>query len=637
MLVGLCVALAGLAMPAVTWAGSGVASDRGVAVEVPAPDVLARLIPRQHPRVLATRQDFDRLKQLVAAQELPKRWHRQLRQRAQRILREPPSRYGLSDGVRMLDVSERVLERVYILALLHWLDGDRRYVKRAWDELHAAAQFPNWNPRHFLDTAEMTHAFAIGYDWLYHEWTADQRDVLRQAIIKHGLKPARFAYQEPATFGWWVQVSHNWNQVCNGGIALGALALGEEFPEVAGTLLASALESLRRPMSRFAPDGGWDEGPFYWNYATYYNVLFLASLEKALGTDFGLSQASGFESTGLFPLYMSGPTGRTFNYADRDDGRLRSPQLFWMANKFGRPIYAWYQRESALPTALDLLWFDSRGESPQQSHLPLDKYFRSLEAATFRSAWEDRDALFIGFKGGDNLANHAHLDLGTFVLDAQGERWAMDLGLDDYNLPGYFGQQRWTYYRLRAEGHNTLVINPDAQPDQDRAAKARLIRVSSNPARAFAIADLTAAYVQHASKVWRGIALESRQRAIVQDEIQAETPAEVWWFMHTPARIELHDRGRTAMLFQNGARLKASLLTPPEAVFSVMEAAPLATSPRPPRQSSNKNVRKLAIHLSKVKDLRLTVLMEPMVPRKKLRLDPPVVTALEDWKEMSGN
>ena len=40
----------------------------------------------------------------------------------------------------------------------------------------------------------------------------------------------------------------------------------------------------------------------------------------------------------------------------------------------------------------------------------------------------DAEALFIGFKAGDNRVNHSHLDLGTFVLDALGQRWAIDLG-----------------------------------------------------------------------------------------------------------------------------------------------------------------------------------------------------------------
>jgi len=36
----------------------------------------------------------------------------------------------------------------------------------------------------------------------------------------------------------------------------------------------------------------------------------------------------------------------------------------------------------------------------------------------------DAGAAFVGFKGGDNAASHAHLDLGEFVYDAGGVRWA---------------------------------------------------------------------------------------------------------------------------------------------------------------------------------------------------------------------
>ena len=121
------------------------------------------------------------------------------------------------------------------------------------------------------------------------------------------------------------------------------------------------------------------------------------------------------------------------------------------------------------PAALDLLWYEPAGTSPKAAGLPLDKYFRGAEVAVMRSDWENPQALFVGFKAGDNKANHSHLDLGSFVFDAAGARWAMDLGADDYNLPGYFGKQRWDYYRLRAEGQNTLVINPGPGPDQDPA------------------------------------------------------------------------------------------------------------------------------------------------------------------------
>src|SRR5262245_27945801 len=142
----------------------------------PATEILAHL-HKSHPRLLASAEDFTRLKQRVASSEQLKRWHAKLQEQAQRILTDPPSRYQIPDGLRLLSVSRRVLNRTQTLALLYQLGGDGRYADRVWKELEAAANFPDWNPRHFLDTAEMAHAFAIGYDWFYDVWTPEQRTV----------------------------------------------------------------------------------------------------------------------------------------------------------------------------------------------------------------------------------------------------------------------------------------------------------------------------------------------------------------------------------------------------------------------------------------------------------------------------
>ena len=61
--------------------------------------------------------------------------------------------------------------RTYTLALMYRLHGDRRYVDRLWRDLDAVAAFPDFNPKHFLDTAEMTHALGVAYDWLYDAWS----------------------------------------------------------------------------------------------------------------------------------------------------------------------------------------------------------------------------------------------------------------------------------------------------------------------------------------------------------------------------------------------------------------------------------------------------------------------------------
>lgn len=221
--------------------------------------------------------------------------------------------------------------------------------------------------------------------------------------------------------------------------------------------------------------------------------------------------------------------------------------------------------------------------------------------------------------------------MGTFVLDALGQRWACDLGGDDYNFPGYFGGGRWNYYRLRAEGHNTLVIDPDTHPDQDPRAATRIVRFDTKPASAFAIADLSSAYAQRATKVERGIALLDRKQVLIEDEITATKPSTLWWFMHTEAEIQPDAAGKVATLTRGGARLHAQILSPPDARFAVMPAAPLATSPHPEKQGDNKNTRKLAINVSNATAVRIVVWFVPLKDGEAAPTKLPVAKPLSDW------
>lgn len=604
-----------------------VAISASAAPDVPTRSEILAGLRREHPRLLGTQADFQQVKERVGSDPVCKTWHARLKREAEDLLDQAPSKYEIPDGLRLLAVSRRVLHRVQTLGLMYRLHGEPKYAERVWKELQAAANFPDWNPRHFLDTAEMTHAFAIGYDWLDEAWTPEQRGQLRSAMIEKGLKPALNVYRgSPKPSSPWNKMRHNWNQVCNGGIGIGALAIADEEPGLAAELLEAALNSIQLAMHEFAPDGAWAEGPAYWNYATSYNVAFVAALETALGTDFGLGNIPGFAEAGMFPIYLTGPVNRTFNYADGSDGAIRAPHMFWMARRFDQPAYARYQLQMASPHPLDLLW--CRETQSGLGDLALNKYFRAAEVVTLRSAWNDPNALFVGFKGGDNKANHSNLDLGTFVLDALGVRWGVDLGADNYNLPGYFGNRRWSYYRLRAEGHNTLVINPGQEPDQDPAASAR---TTTFRARGVALADLTAAYGRHARSVQRGISLVGGKEVLLQDEIETKAPAEVWWFFHTPAEIRIAESGSEAILTKGKARLIVRVVSPPKASFICMPAEPLPTSPRPEKQHDNAGIQKLAIHFKDASKLTIAVTFRPSSSAPDVAYSLPSVTALSKW------
>jgi len=235
-----------------------------------------------------------------------------------------------------------------------------------------------------------------------------------------------------------------------------------------------------------------------------------------------------------------------------------------------------------------------------------------------RSRWNDPRAIFVGFKAGDNRVNHSHLELGTFVLEADGQRWAVDLGPDDYNLPGYFGGRRWTYYRLATEGQNTLLVN---DTNQDPKAVAPVVAYRSTPDRTHAVADLSAAYAKHVRKALRGIALFDRRQVLIQDEIDGSAGAEICWQMHTRAKVAAD--GNRALLSQGGQTLTVRIVSPPGAVFATGSANP------PPPQRQQPDVTRLIIKLAGGEDLiRLAVLF---TPGSQDDASAPTLTPLGQW------
>src|SRR5205085_1200339 len=197
-------------------------------------------------------------------------------------------------------------------------------------------------------------------------------------------------------------------------------------------------------------------------------------------------------------------------------------EMFWLARRFAQPVFAWDERRhlaaGSHPHALDLIWYQPKFEDPAAARWPLKKMFAGVNVAFLRSDWLTPDAIWIGIKGGDNHVNHSHLDLGSFVLDARGQRWALDFGRDDYNLPGYFGKERFTYYRLKTESHNTLLL--DGQ-NQDEMAKAPL-----SVRDGIVVVDLSAAYPGKITRWVRSVELLHDNSIRMRDDLAAPQPVD---------------------------------------------------------------------------------------------------------------
>ena len=88
--------------------------------------MLAELRPAR-PRVLASQEDFDRVRQIVRSDKRAERWYASVTKRGQRMLKDPPTAYDIPDGIRLLQQSRRTLDRAVTLGLLYRIEGDARF------------------------------------------------------------------------------------------------------------------------------------------------------------------------------------------------------------------------------------------------------------------------------------------------------------------------------------------------------------------------------------------------------------------------------------------------------------------------------------------------------------------------------
>ncbi len=582
-----------------------------------------------HPRIIFTDEVRDRVAAQAETDPLLQDLLDVAKQYAEEQLNEPPIAYEF-DGPgnpRLKKQRRASMFRVFNLGVLYRLTGDMKYAERIKADLLAAAQFRGWGPSHFLNIGEIGMLMGIGFDWIYDTLTEDEKNIIVTGILKNGLDEGIKAYEGKHKDGWWTNRKMNWNQVCNGGLLVSALAIAEYDSATAAEILDGALASIPSAMEGYKPDGAWYEGPTYFAYGTTYNALLIEATRTALGSAIDWQAVDGYESLGLsgnFHIQTVGPSNYYFNFGDSKDNLYFSPVMFWFSHTYNQPVYAAFERllvERDLPRmrqgvmmdddtldrffGLLIAWYDNRGQSLGYDDLPLDMHFRGESAvAAMRSGW-DREDIYLGFKGGYNQADHGHMDIGSFVLDADEIRWALDLGGDEYDaLPGYFdfSDQRWDYFRCNNLGHNTLVIDESIQNPNARVS---ISDFYTDPDSTYARIDMTRAYFSHATNVERVFKMvNNRQTVRIEDVIEFRSDmSTARWGMITAADVNL--MGSKAVLTQDGKYLAAKLITPANGEFQI-----ISTKPDDPREDPNTGTSMLAVFAEAGADKQAEIIIE---------------------------
>ena len=591
-----------------------------------------------HPRIIMSKDRFEKLKTSINDDSVTAILLEKLRNEADRLLDVPVSQYEIPDGIRLLETSKRIQRRVATLAMAYNIFDDEKYAKRCYTELEAACNFKDWNPRHFLDTAEMSTAFALGYDWLYNWMTDEQRTFIRNNLIEKGLMQVMDDYEDKPrtrTYRWYQDYpGDNWKLVCNGSMSMAALAVGDEADarNIASEVLTYAYKEsysfVRRAYSE--KDGTYSEGLGYWDYATYYLGLYSSSLTSATGTDYGLADFEGLRKSVDFVRYMSSNTPKSFSFGDDGDSRDTGwAVLLWLGDYFNSNDISAVRLKKIKNDSfnyLDLLWIDEDKKSDLSKESPTDWGEIGASNASFRNTWDESGIVAALHAGTNNYKYHGHYDLGTFYIESNGARFFTDLGNEQYELPN-----RQYSYRIRAEGHNTLVINPSEKLDQQEGAECLISNFSAGN-EAYAVVDLTDAYEPSGAKsVVRGLKMiKDKECVVIQDEISLNAPGEIYWFAHTKGKIEVADDGRSAVVTVGSDKMWVEIISD-DGKFTVMNAESLPTSPVVPNQTDNSSYRKLAIHLTNTRDTTISV---ACIPLKQGEIQPswiPSLKAMSEW------
>ncbi|KAJ6537833.1 heparinase II/III family protein [Mycena capillaripes] len=623
------------------------------------PDVLT--VRPDRPLLIAPAYKWAALPALIAGDPYLQAWNATIFQNASDYKTAPPVVYFMDGDSGILDNARDIKRRIKAFAYVYRMTNDSSWVDRAWEEIQNAAgngttvfgpDEDRWNAAHFLDTAELSAAYAIAYDWLYDMWTPDQKSMMISTLLKYGLQPG--ITQVTTDAGWWRNnVTGNWNCVCNSGLTMASLAiLNDDTSGVAKQLLEATVgNALDNCLQAVSTDGSWAETANYWYFGTTGHAEMAASLLSATGSHYGLmDHNANFYKTGDFHMYIAGSTS-LFNYGDHGPNKYSTTAnaMMFYGNFYNQPQYTLFQRDqydAAEPWSM--FWYEPNIAGAFWDGTPLDHFFDNSvhQWGSMRSTWTDINGLYVAIKAGMNQLNQVHndLDCGDFVLDALGTRWAGELGSANYNSKGYFtdvGQDgaRWKNYRKMTEGQNTILIN---QANQDLNAAPTInfdtsnttqgpttVNVVDTDSTAFFTTDMTSAYF-NATSVKRGIRLlNGRKQVLLQDEITASQS--VMWRMHTNATVSVDTSGTSATLTLDGQTMKVAMLNSPGgAKFTTSDAKRFDTDPAPPEaDQENLGVTVLIVSLPSG-TYNLQVLFSPRWPGSVNYVTPPSVN-LDQW------
>jgi hypothetical protein len=311
-------------------------------------------------------------------------------------------------------------------------------------------------------------------------------------------------------------------------------------------------------------DGGWNEGPGYWNAYMSFAMHFVLALREGTGID--LSERPFFNNTPYYALYMTPPHGQTGAFGDGTEWTptRHGSLIYWFSSLNRDPIIRWFAEESGAgpgSSVLGVLLKDDSIEARAPVDLPTSRLFEGVGLAVLRNdlVIGDNDVGFMMKSSPYGAVSHGHNDQNCFVLEAYGEALAISTGY--YNRYGSPHHANWTRTTRAKNG-----ITFDGGEGQDRGWHARGAITDFIHGDSFdlAIGDATEAYGGRLTRALREVVHVRPGIFVIRDDLASDQPRTFEYQLHAIDEMTLRPQDNEVVITRPKASLTARFLEPAE-------------------------------------------------------------------------
>lgn len=453
-------------------------------------------------------------------------------------------------------------------SLAYAIEQDEKYLEAAKKWTIAACEMPIWGytynkPNVDLPPAHLLYAVVFSYDVLFDKYTAAEREIIRNKLVKQGRLMYEYFKYKPGKRYTYTQ-NHTWIPMA--GLAIAAYAIMDEVEEAKEWAKLSRAV-FDRTMLAFGTDGYFYESFHYFGFAFRWMIRYFDAHLSATGEDLYALMKPKFDGMKYFAMHSVLPDGENvFDFADIGDGSLNRNGtskresiyseydiLYRFAavykDRQAQAVGDFLRTGTKLETREPMWAFLARNPDLKPaalSEIPLRHYFKDNDTVFWRSGWT-KDATAFAFRcsppEGHHAARlasqikdwrqntgHAHPDANSFIIWANGKYLTGDTG--------YLGIKQ-------TDDHNTILVNGRGQEkdgvyemfkgvDNDRLDKIRLAEVDAGADYFYARGEASAGYYPDLGlqKFDRHFLYLDPGYFVVWDELETEKPAKFTFLLN---------------------------------------------------------------------------------------------------------